>query len=140
MEHGQSQPVGRGYLRDLGEQECWARLGEIGIGRVAMCTDRGPVILPVNYLVDSDTVIVRTAPYTQLAAHLQETLAFEVDDFEPDMRRGWSVLVVGAAKSIDDVDELAEMRSRQRLEPWAPGSRNLFIRITPRQITGRDLR
>ncbi len=95
MEQGQSQQVNRGYLRDLGEQECWA--------------------------------------------HLQETLAFEVDDFEPDMRRGWSVLVVGEARSIDDADELAEMRPQQRLEPWAPGSRNLFIRITPRQVTGRDL-
>lgn len=139
MEQGQSQPVNRGHLRDLGEQECWARLGETGIGRVAMCTDRGPLILPVNYLVDSGSVIVRTAPYTQLAAHLQETLAFEVDDFEPDLRRGWSVLVVGEARSMDDADELARMRPQQRLEPWAPGSRNLFIKITPRQVTGREL-
>jgi nitroimidazol reductase NimA-like FMN-containing flavoprotein (pyridoxamine 5'-phosphate oxidase superfamily) len=139
MEDRDSGRTNRGYLRDLGEQECWARLGETGIGRVGMCTARGPIILPVNYLVDNGSVIVRTAAYTQLAAHRQEDLAFEVDDLEPDMRRGWSVLVVGAAEAIDDPDELAELRAPQRLEPWAPGSRNLFIRISPRQVTGRDV-
>lgn len=56
------------------------------------------------------------------------------------MRRGWSVLVVGRAATIDDPDDLAQMRPNQRLEPWAPGSRNLFIRITPRQVAGRHIR
>jgi nitroimidazol reductase NimA-like FMN-containing flavoprotein (pyridoxamine 5'-phosphate oxidase superfamily) len=139
MHDEQAHQANRGYLRDLGDNECWERMGETGIGRVAMCSAEGPVILPVNYLVDDRTVIVRTAPYTQLAAHVRETLAFEVDEFEPDMRRGWSVLIIGEAVALDDPDELAELRPQQRLEPWAPGSRNLFIRITPRQITGRVL-
>jgi nitroimidazol reductase NimA-like FMN-containing flavoprotein (pyridoxamine 5'-phosphate oxidase superfamily) len=140
MEHREPHHVSTGNLRDLGEQECWAKLGETGIGRVAMCTPRGPIILPVNYLVHSGSVIVRTAPYTQLAAHLQENLAFEVDDLEPEMRRGWSVLIVGPAAAIDDPDELAEARPRQRLDAWAPGSRNLFIRVSPREVTGREIR
>ena len=140
MEDRESHHVNKGYLRDLDERECWAKLGETGIGRVAMCTPRGPIILPVNYLADSGSVIVRTAPYTQLAAHLQENLAFEVDDLEPEMRRGWSVLIVGPAAAIDDPDELAEARPQQRLDAWAPGSRNLFIRVSPREVTGREIR
>lgn len=139
MDPAESRPVNKAYLRDLSPEDCWSRLGEAGIGRVAMCTHQGPLILPVNYLVDAGTVIFRTAPYTQLAAHVDETLAFEVDDFEPDMRRGWSVLVVGRAEALDDPDELAQLRAAQRLEPWAPGSRNLFVRITPTQLTGRHL-
>ncbi len=140
MPDERAHPVNRGYLRDLGDDECWAHMGETGIGRVATCSPEGPVILPVNYLVDNGTLIVRTAAYTQLAAHVGETLAFEIDDFDPEMQRGWSVLIVGKATTINDPDELAGLGPRQRLEPWAPGSRNLFIRITPRQITGRDLR
>lgn len=139
MDHRDSHRINRGILRVLGEQECWARLGETGIGRVAMCSARGPVILPVNYLVDNGSLILRTAPYTQLAAHSQK-VAFEVDDFEPDVQRGWSVVIVGPAEAIDDPEELAELRAPQRLEPWAPGSRNLFIRISARQVTGRDVR
>lgn len=121
MDPDTSQRASAGYLRDLGESECWARLGESGIGRVAMCSAQGPTVVPVNYLVDAGSVVVRTAPYTQLAGHLDETLAFEVDDFEPDMRRGWSVLIVGPAVAIDDPDELAQMRPQQRLQPWASG-------------------
>lgn len=139
MDAHETHQATNGYIKDLSTDECWSNLHETGIGRVATCTPEGPVILPVNYLVDSGSIILRTAPYTQLAAHVEETVAFEVDDFEPDMRRGWSVLVVGHASVIDDPDELADKQLGQRLEAWAPGSRNLFLRITPRQITGRHL-
>ncbi|MBA2523383.1 MAG: hypothetical protein H0V25_08645 [Solirubrobacterales bacterium] len=49
------------------------------------------------------------------------------------------MLVVGQASVFEDPDQLADLRPGLRLEAWAPGSRNLFIRITPRQITGRHL-
>ena len=140
MERNMPQEVNKGYLRDLSEQECWVRLGETGIARIAVCTASEPMIVPVNYLVDAGTLVVRTAPYTQLAAHLGETVALEVDDFDPEMRRGWSVLMVGPVAAVDDPDELTAMRSQHRLQTWAPGSRNLFIRLTPVRVSGRDLR
>lgn len=46
MESKPSHQVNKGYLRDLGEEECWSHLGETG-----------PVILPVNYLVEAATLI-----------------------------------------------------------------------------------
>lgn len=36
------------------------------VGRVARATPVGPRIVPVNYLVHEDAIVVRTAPYSRL--------------------------------------------------------------------------
>lgn len=126
-------------LRELNRRDCLDRLQGSGVGRVAVCTPDGPVIIPVNYVLDDETVVVRTAPYTLLAGHAWDQAAFEIDDLDHDMRRGWSVLVVGQAAPVEDPDEIAESQRLSELMPWAPGSRNMFIRITPQRITGREV-
>lgn len=126
-------------LRELNRRDCLDRLQRSGVGRVAVCTPDGPVIIPVNYVMDDETVVVRTAPYTLLAGHAWDQAAFEIDDLDHDMRRGWSVLVVGQAAPVEDPDEIAESQRLSELMPWAPGSRNMFIRITPQRITGREV-
>lgn len=128
-----------GVFREMSEPESLARLPESGIGRIAVCTSDGPVIVPVNYLLHRGTVVVRTAPYSQLAGHASDQVAFEVDDLDDDMCRGWSVLIVGQASVMGDADEIAETHLGSRLTPWAQGSRNMFIRITPQRITGREV-
>jgi hypothetical protein len=40
---------------------------------------------------------------------------------------------------IDDVDETIALKRGGRLEPWAPGSRTMFVRITPAKVTGRRI-
>lgn len=126
-------------LRELNRRDCLDRIQGSGVGRVAVCTPDGPVIIPVNYVMDDETVVVRTAPYTLLAGHAWDQAAFEIDDLDHDMRRGWSVLVVGQAAPVEDPDEIAESQRLSELMPWAPGSRNMFIRITPQRITGREV-
>lgn len=126
-------------LRELNRRDCLDRLQGSGVGRVAVCTPDGPVIIPVNYVMDDETVVVRTAPYTLLAGHAWDQAAFEIDDLDHDMRRGWSVLVVGQAAPVEAPDEIAESQRLSELMPWAPGSRNMFIRITPQRITGREV-
>ena len=126
-------------FRELSRQECTTRLREAAVGRVAVCTPDGPVIIPVNYVMDDDTVVMRTAPYTLLAGHAWGKVAFEIDELDHDMRRGWSVLVVGHASPVDDGDEIEASHLVDKLSPWAPGSRNMFIRITPQRITGRQV-
>lgn len=132
-------PARDGRFRELSNEECYRRLEETGVGRVAMCTDDGPVIIPVNYLVDGESIVVRTAPYTLLAGLSVTPMAFEVDRLEPALKFGWSVLVVGHAMPVDDIDESTALQASGRLEAWAPGPRNLFIRITPRRVTGREI-
>lgn len=137
---GNPSPDGAGGSPvELSRTECFALLGETGVGRVAFSTASGPLIHPVNYLVDGETIVLRTSPYTQLGGHPFGLVAFEVDDLEREMRRGWSVVVVGRSAPVEDTDEAIDLRRGGRPEAWAAGHRNLFVRITPQQVTGRRI-
>ena len=54
-------PTFTGQLRELPEAECLALLKTKELGRVAY-HDQGPVVLPVKYVIDKDTVLFRTSP------------------------------------------------------------------------------
>jgi hypothetical protein len=51
---------------------------------------------------------------------------------------GWSVLVKGRAAEVTDPFELADV-TRLPLRPWAPGAKDHWIRIEPREVTGRSI-
>lgn len=120
-------------------EECYRLIGKDGVGRIAVCTQDGPIIIPVNYLIEGESVIVRTAPYSLLGEHAQQDMAFEVDSLRHEERQGWSVVLVGKSERVEDIEQMTELRSSRRLEPWAAGSRHLFIRLTPRRVTGRRI-
>lgn len=126
-------------IRELNRAECRTLLDSSVMGRVAVCTPDGPVIIPVNYVMDGDVVVIRTSSYSLLAAHAWDQVAFEIDETDPEMRSGWSVLVVGQGEPIDDVDDLVDSGLVASLRPWAPGPRDLFIKITPQRVTGRNI-
>ncbi len=128
-----------GAVVELSREECFELLGESGVGRIAFDTPSGPVIHPVNYLVHDATIVIRTSPYSQLGAHPLGLVAFEVDELEAELRSGWSVLVVGRCTPIEDPDEAIDLRRGGKLEPWAAGQRNLFVRISPNAVTGRRI-
>jgi nitroimidazol reductase NimA-like FMN-containing flavoprotein (pyridoxamine 5'-phosphate oxidase superfamily) len=136
-----TSPTGRateaGNVTVLNEEQCRALLGSTGVGRIGFVGPSGPVIHPVNYLVDHDTIVVRTSPYTMLAEHATGDVAFEVDELDAWLTRGWSVLISGQLAPIDDPDETIALRREGALQPWATGQRNLFLRITPRAVSGR---
>jgi hypothetical protein len=92
----------------------------------------------VNYTWRDGSVIFRTAAYNSLAATLKDAAAaFEVDELDEFLESGWSVLAVGRARAVEDPDELADLWGEGIPEPWAAGTRALFIRMVPKQITGR---
>jgi nitroimidazol reductase NimA-like FMN-containing flavoprotein (pyridoxamine 5'-phosphate oxidase superfamily) len=109
------------------------------VGRLAIVVDGRPIILPVNYIVDDDSVVFCTASGTKLNAVLGGTnVAFEVDDSVPLHHSGWSVLVQGHAEVITDPQEVARLRHGQ-LRPWAKGARANWVRITLDEISGRRI-
>lgn len=112
----------------------------VSVGRLGVTdADGQPLIVPVNYCMDGDSVVFRAAPESLIARRaLERRVAFEVDDVDAAWQEGWSVLVQGTARRITDVVELARLR-RLRLQPWAPGERPLYLRIDPQVITGRLL-
>lgn len=128
-----------GNVSVLNDQECRTLLESSTVGRVAFVGPTGPVIHPVNFLMDHGTIIVRTSPYTMFGAHEPRRVAFEVDELDTWMSRGWSVLVTGESAPIDDPDETTTLHHQGKLQPWADGTRNMYVRITPREISGRRI-
>ncbi|MFC5720905.1 helix-turn-helix domain-containing protein [Streptomyces gamaensis] len=127
-------------LMRLSEAECWERLGTHGIGRVALSADAGPVLFPVNFLVDARTVVYRTDPEGAAAATAGERVAFETDHLDEQLSTGWSVLVTGAAEHVTDPEAVRALAARPGAEPWAGGVRTLWVRVVPGQVSGRVIR
>ena len=125
-------------LELLTEAECLELAAHRPVGRVAVCLGALPAVFPVNHCMVGRDVVFRTAVGTKLDAALSEAVvAFEVDDFDAEGHRGWSVLVVGVASEIG-ADELA------RLEPlpvraWAHGARTHTVRIRAEVLSGRRI-
>ena len=126
-------------IEELDQAACWARLGSRRVGRLAVSVSNRPDVFPVNYVVDDGTVVVQTAPGFKLAAAvLGSGVAFEVDDIDEATHSGWSVVIHGRAKEIESIEGLLEAEDL-RIEPWAEGAKNHFIRIEVDEITGRRI-
>lgn len=129
----------RPSLEELSEDECWRLLARKSVGRLAVSVKNRPDIFPVNYRIDEETIIVKTAPGLKLAAAtLGFGVAFEVDSIDEFNHSGWSIVVVGEATEIEGLEELLEV-DRLLIEPWAKGQKNRYVRITPEHITGRRI-
>lgn len=126
------------HLREISKPECLELLASHRVGRVAYCDDLGPVVLPVNYALDRETILIRTSPHSTLAGHLRSAPAsFQIDDFDDFNQSGWSVLVRGDAAYVDPSDLPAD--DSERPQAWAEGQRSFHVRITPHDISGRRL-
>ena len=126
--------------RELDPEEC-ARLLRAGVvGRVALSTPDGPHIIPVNYAVHEDTVVVRTSAYSILGTYGRNAMvAFEIDHIDYDRHVGWSVVARGRAWDEVEPDEISRIREAWPPRPWAAGNRNLYLRIRWESLTGRQL-
>lgn len=129
-------------LTALTPQECLALLRShpVHVGRLGVTdVDGQPLIMPVNYRLDGDSVVIRTEPDSLIAQRARgHRVAFEVDDVDPAWQEGWSILIQGRADPVTDEAELARLQQLP-LRPWAPGERPVHLRIIPRFITGRRI-
>jgi uncharacterized protein len=125
---------------DLGHAECEQLLRAGLVGRVAACTPDGPHIIPVNYAMTDDAIVLRTTPYSLLGSHARgSVLALEVDQFDYEYQRGWSVVARGRVEAIVDADELDAVRRSWHPDSWASGRRTLYLRLRWTELTGRRL-
>jgi nitroimidazol reductase NimA-like FMN-containing flavoprotein (pyridoxamine 5'-phosphate oxidase superfamily) len=128
-------------MEHLGRAECLNLLALAQVGRVGLIVDGQPEILPVNYALDGDSILFRTAAGSVLNGASMTNVAFEVDHIEDFTQSGWSVLVRGIATDIgDSIDATSERLRRLSLITWAPGTRPRWFVIRPNAITGRRLR
>jgi uncharacterized protein len=123
-------------LEELGRNECLELLATASIGRVVFTEGGLPVVLPVTFVLDGDAVVFRTRAGSRLATKTSgAVLAFEVDDAEPALRVGWSVSVCGQAATGPIPDALD-----RRLQAWAPGKRDVAVRIPLTVVSGRRIK
>jgi nitroimidazol reductase NimA-like FMN-containing flavoprotein (pyridoxamine 5'-phosphate oxidase superfamily) len=128
-------------LEELGRNECLELLALVSVGRLGLLVDGRPEIFPVNFALDGDTVLFRTAEGTVLNQASMAVVAFEADQLDEPNRAGWSVLVQGIARDIGDaIDATSERLRRLSLVTWAPGARPRWFQIRPTKITGRRIR
>jgi nitroimidazol reductase NimA-like FMN-containing flavoprotein (pyridoxamine 5'-phosphate oxidase superfamily) len=129
-------------IEELDEDQCLALISGGGIGRIAYTGRFGPAVLPVNYAWRDGAIVFRTAANGPLdedlrtgIANADYQVAFEIDSIDPGARQGWSVLIQGPAHHVTETEEDAVRQAG--VESWAPGDRELFVRIVPTRMTGR---
>jgi len=128
-----------GRIEELTRSECFGLLAAGNLGRVAVVDDRGPVVFPVNFVLDRHTVVFRTEPGTKLhAARQGSRVCFEADGTDTARRTGWSVIVRGEITEVTDPAELVRLRALP-LQVQAPGARDCYVRILPAVLTGRRI-
>jgi nitroimidazol reductase NimA-like FMN-containing flavoprotein (pyridoxamine 5'-phosphate oxidase superfamily) len=133
MENKPSPPT----IEVLETGDCWRLLRGVGLGRLAVWVDDHPELFPLNFRIDRETVVFRTAPGTKLTAALQgRQVALEADGVHAGSNVAWSVVVRGHAAEVEQTEEF-RANVAQLLFPWSPGSKDRFIRITPVTVTGR---
>jgi uncharacterized protein len=122
----------------LERAECLRLLEADVIGRLAVIAGGAPQVFPVNYVLDGDTVVFRTASGTKLDIGSRAPAAFEIDAFDRLARSGWSVVVTGRLEEATAHDATLFDRVRHLpVEPWAAGDKPHWVRLVPSRITGR---
>jgi nitroimidazol reductase NimA-like FMN-containing flavoprotein (pyridoxamine 5'-phosphate oxidase superfamily) len=127
-------------LEIMDPDECRHLLATEEVGRLGLIDGATPAIFPVNYVLDGEAVVFRTAPGTKLSEGPRHQVAFEIDAFDRAERTGWSVLVVGHLEEVTEFEGSMLARVRQLpVEPWAGGDKPHWMRLVPTRVTGRRI-
>jgi len=123
-------------LRELAPSQCERLLRRGSFGRVVLATETGPEIVPVNYAVRDDAVVIGTSPAGLLARYADgRRIAFEVDHVDESRWHGWSVVAHGVGEIVGAADLPASGHVHAR--PWADGDRSCELRLAWTSLTGR---
>ncbi|MFF3448308.1 helix-turn-helix domain-containing protein [Streptomyces sp. NPDC002667] len=126
-------------LVELNSAQCAELLSTHGVGRLAVSTDLGPVIVPVNYTVVDGAIVFRTARGATPSLASGTIVAFEVDRVDDTFSQGWSVVTRGYAHTVTDSDEERRLAQQAYSKPWSGGRRDMWVRIEPYAVTGRRI-
>lgn len=129
-------------LAPMDLDECWERLASQPLGRLAICVDGQPHLVPINHLVrDREIVFVSVAATTTHATLAQPglTAVLEVDHYDTDTDTGWSVVVAGELAVVEDDVEHARLELYGR-PSWISGRHQCrWLRLVPNHVEGLHL-
>jgi hypothetical protein len=124
-------------LEVLSRQECLRLVSGVTLGRVGVSSGALPTVLPVNFWLDGERILIRTGPGSKLEAALRNAVvAFEVDHFDDGERAGWSVIVTGVATAVP----AAEPELEHGANHWGPRGGGHVVAISTERISGRRIR
>ncbi|HKX75366.1 MAG TPA: pyridoxamine 5'-phosphate oxidase family protein [Acidimicrobiia bacterium] len=134
------RPLDHAGMEILGPAECLRLLWSHQVGRIAFVERGEPQVLPVHYRLHDNKIVFRSAVGAKLdAAIFQAPVAFEVDGADEEHGKGWSVLVHGTARQVEDETEIGALEALG-LEAWVQGGQPLrWIEIQPNEISGRRI-
>jgi len=94
-------------LQVLDRIECLALMRSVPVGRIVFTERALPAIRPVGFALDDDgggrCVVIATTPDSRLAAATRDSIvAFQTDAYDAADGTGWSVTVIGFARSLHD--------------------------------------
>ncbi|WP_316668049.1 pyridoxamine 5'-phosphate oxidase family protein [uncultured Propionibacterium sp.] len=122
-------------VSEIPEGSAWGYLASVDVGRIAVTSGDSPEIYPVNFCLDGESIVFRSASGSKLETlALNSRVAFEADSWADE--GGWSVLVRGTATLVEDADELARV-AKAPLRTWVPTVKKNWVRVVPSQITAR---
>lgn len=127
-------------ILELPYEECVKLLRAGVFGRMAVNRPTGPEIVPVNYVVVDDAVLVRTSPGSLLdRVAAGASVVFEVDDVSYERWHGWSVVARGRGERVTDEQLTDEERRVPGPPAWVTRADESWIRLKWVTLTGRRL-
>jgi uncharacterized protein len=127
----------RNGLEILDRVECLRLLESATLGRIGFSSGALPSVLPVNFHLDHNLILVRTTRGSRLDAALRDAVvAFEADELDPVDHSGWSVAVTGVATEIDP-GTLDGAHRDPAAAVWAPTGHEALLAISIDLISGR---
>lgn len=119
----------------LDDAESWRLLGTHTVGRLVTHVGDVVDIFPVNYVVDGESIVLRTAEGTKLAEMLiGGEVLFEVDEHTDT--EAWSVVLRGRARRLETEAEIVEADALP-LRPLVPTLKRNYVRIEASSLSGR---
>jgi nitroimidazol reductase NimA-like FMN-containing flavoprotein (pyridoxamine 5'-phosphate oxidase superfamily) len=134
-----------GHLPDrplvlLAAPEALELVASASVGRIVHVLDDRLCVVPINFRLERQDVLMRTADGTELlaAARRQAPAALQVDNIVDWSRSGWSVLIRGHLAEVTDPHAIERVLSSD-LRPWSGGDRDHVVRLSGNEVTGRRI-
>lgn len=122
-------PEARTGVQPLTAKECRRLLASRRIGHLALTVDALPCVLPVQYEVVGDGLLVRTPGHHEVRVGIDgEVVGFQADDLDLDHGTGWSVSVTGTVHVVDVPGTV------DHLHPWF--SDGIVLALDARLVRG----
>jgi uncharacterized protein len=127
-------------VSSLTYDQCVTRLSWLSIGRVSVSINAMPVVVPVRFVLDGDSVLFRAPLDDALVAACDgAVIAFEVGDIASlgTTAPSWSVQLLGIGSRLDERDFL-RVSSLGSLGASGPDL-NQIVRLPTARLHGHEL-